>query len=367
VNFSKKIDFEMFTCLPVLVLCLLTTVSVNGNDPQPMLYGLPEREASGLSIGLDWSTLDDNLPALKSIVASFQKLVDEVSKSDMGAEKSGTASGLHASIGIGHRLWRTFSAGTSFSAEIPSPLFHEFKTLKSVDGRYTMPATEGADLFIHARAPQRDVLYHLQEQFLSAVEHQAGVALASVQSTNGWHDYYESGNNRDLTGFVDGTVNCPRAQIGANCLLAPAAPDLDFLANSTVLLAQRWVHNLRAFDALPVPAQERVFGRTKADSKILNPVPANAHIHRTNQFTLNYFIERQAIAFGQPGGPRGLLFLAYANAAQQFDKMLDSMYGYSPIPALPANITDAMLDFTQPTNTAYFLVPSIQLLEQLSQ
>ena len=37
-------------------------------------------------------------------------------------------------------------------------------------------------------------------------------------------------------------------------------------AGGSFVLAQRWVHNLTDFNALPVADQERVFGRTKSDS-----------------------------------------------------------------------------------------------------
>ena len=97
-------------------------------------------------------------------------------------------------------------------------------------------------------------------------------ACASVaEETSSWpyrHDL-------DLTGFIDGTENptlvdapdarrsCPTGRPGAG---------------GTILLLQKWAHDAAAWESLPVETQERVIGRTKADSVELDDKPADSHV-----------------------------------------------------------------------------------------
>ena len=50
------------------------------------------------------------------------------------------------------------------------------------------------------------------------------------------------------------------------------------------MLTQKWVHDLKAFNALAVPDQEKVFGRTKADAVEFSPeeMPDDSHVGRTD-------------------------------------------------------------------------------------
>jgi putative iron-dependent peroxidase len=85
-------------------------------------------------------------------------------------------------------------------------------------------------------------------------------------------------HDRDLTGFIDGTEN--RA--------SPARPRSRLIPRRAgrgrlVLLLQRWAHDVEAWEALPVAAQQAAMGRTKDDSTELEPKPGNSHIARTDQ------------------------------------------------------------------------------------
>ena len=85
-------------------------------------------------------------------------------------------------------------------------------------------------------------------------------------------------DSRDLTGFIDGTAN-------PQLLDAPTAalvPDGQPGAGGSHVLAMRWVHDLDAFDRLPLDQQENVFGRTRPDSiEFMGArLPKSAHIAR---------------------------------------------------------------------------------------
>lgn len=67
---------------------------------------------------------------------------------------------------------------------------------------------------------------------------------------------------RDLLGFVDGTENPTGAAASAAVLIGDE--DADFTGGSYALV-QKYVHDLKAWNALPVEAQERIIGRRKLD------------------------------------------------------------------------------------------------------
>ncbi len=81
-----------------------------------------------------------------------------------------------------------------------------------------------------------------------------------------------------MTGFVDGTANPPIRRTG-KVALAPPGESSD---GGSHIRAMRWVHELDAFNQLSGEEQERVIGRTQADSVELSEAakPLTAHIAR---------------------------------------------------------------------------------------
>ena len=116
----------------------------------------------------------------------------------------------------------------------------------------------------------------------------------------------------DLTGFIDGTANpsCSRRRSAA------LVPDGRPGAGGSHVLAMRWVHDLEASRRLPVADQERVFGRTKADSIELegDAKPPNAHIARVeidDEAGNELPIYRRSVPYGTVA-EHGLYFLAFS-------------------------------------------------------
>jgi putative iron-dependent peroxidase len=101
----------------------------------------------------------------------------------------------------------------------------------------------------------------------------AGVLLALAGHATlaneivGWPYHHD----RDLTGFIDGTEN-PSLVDAMTVAVIPAGEAGD---GGSILLLQQWQHDAVAWEALPVPAQESVLGRRKADSVELDPPAAN--------------------------------------------------------------------------------------------
>ncbi|MEA2247025.1 MAG: porphyrinogen peroxidase [Solirubrobacteraceae bacterium] len=74
---------------------------------------------------------------------------------------------------------------------------------------------------------------------------------------------------------MDGAANPPDRRAPEVALVPPESR-----APGSPVLAMRWVHDLPAFERLPVDGQERVVGRTKCDSVELpaDRKPREAHI-----------------------------------------------------------------------------------------
>jgi putative iron-dependent peroxidase len=168
-------------------------------------------------------------------------------------------------------------------------------------------------------------------------------------------------DSRDLTGFIDGTAN-------PMLLEAPAAalvPDDQRGAGGSHVIAIRWVHDLVAFDALPVADQERVFGRTKPDSVEFtgDALPTTAHIARVqidDEAGGEIPIYRRSVPYGTVA-EHGLQFLAFSADRARFDRMLARMFGTTG-----DGLHDRLLDFTRPVSGAYYFAPSLSTLARLS-
>jgi porphyrinogen peroxidase len=133
-----------------------------------------------------------------------------------------------------------------------------------------MPATQ-RDVWVWVAGAGHDQVFDVASDIVATL---APVAEPATDVT-GW-SYRHS---RDLTGFEDGTENPPLSE-AANIAVVPAGRPGE---GSSVLLVQQWVHKAKDWNNLDVSTQEKVIGRTKADSIELveNIQPAESHVART--------------------------------------------------------------------------------------
>ena len=130
-------------------------------------------------------------------------------------------------------------------------------------------------------------------------------------------------DDRDLTGFVDGTEN-PLDQDAVDATIV-GDEDPSFVGGSYVLV-QKYVHDLVTWDALATEEQERIIGRTKlADIELDDGVkPTNAH----NALTVieeggeEIDILRHNMPFGTASGESGTYFIGYARSPHVLEQML---------------------------------------------
>ena len=127
---------------------------------------------------------------------------------------------------------------------------------------------------------------------------------------------------------------------------------------------QKYVHDLDAWDALPVEEQERVIGRTKLnDIELPDDVkPANSHV-ALNTIVDDDGEERQILRYNMPFGSVGVrefgtYFIGYARNPDVLEQMLTNMFVGNP----PGNY-DRVLDFSTAVTGNLFFVPTADFLD----
>ena len=115
--------------------------------------------------------------------------------------------------------------------------------------------------------------------------------------------------------------------------------------------------DLASFQALKVPDQEAVIGRTKPDSIELEDKPGTAHISRVviEEAGEELEIYRRSTPYGTVG-EHGLYFIAFSAELTRFDKMLARIFGGAD------GVRDRLTDFTRPVSGSYYFAPSLESL-----
>ena len=252
--------------------------------------------------------------------------------------------GLTCVVGIGAVLWdRLFGAPRPVGLH-PLPQF--------AGERQTAVSTPG-DLLFHIRAHRLDLCFELAQRLTERFDGLARV----VDEVHGFRSFDE----RDLLGFVDGTENPEGTAAHAAVTIGDEDPAF---AGGSYVIVQKYLHDLTAWDALPVPEQERVIGRTKlSDLEFDDDVkPANSHI-ALNVIEDENGDEQQILRFNMPFGrvgsrEFGSYFIAYSRLPDVTEQMLTNMFIGNP----PGN-TDRILDFSTAVTGTLFFVPSLDFLD----
>jgi porphyrinogen peroxidase len=252
--------------------------------------------------------------------------------------------GLAVVAGVGSDAW-----GRLFSGPRPAEL-HPFRALSGPKHRAV--STPG-DLLFHVRASRMDMCF----EFVTQVMARLTDGVTSCDEVHGFRYFDE----RDLIGFVDGTENPTGPAAHAAAIVGDADPDF---AGGSYVVVQKYVHDVRAWNTLPVEEQERVIGRTKlSDIELPDEVkPANSHV------ALNTVVEpdgterqilRANMPFGTVGsGEFGTYFIGYAASASVTERMLTNMFIGRP----PGNY-DRILDFSTAVTGNLFFAPSADFLD----
>ncbi len=246
--------------------------------------------------------------------------------------------------GIGAGLWDRL-----FGAPRPAGL-HPFREVAGA--RHLAVATPG-DLLFHIRAHRIDLCFELAQRLTE----RAGASLVTVDEVHGFRSFDE----RDMLGFVDGTENPEGTEAHAAVVIGDE--DAGFAGGSYVVV-QKYLHDLTAWDALPVEEQERAVGRTKlSDLELADDVkPANSHV-ALNTIVDDDGTERAIARFNMPFGrvgarEFGTYFIGYARQPEVIERMLTNMFVGKP----PGN-HDRLLDFSTAVTGSLFFVPAAGFLD----
>lgn len=249
-----------------------------------------------------------------------------------------TTGGVNFVIGFRPELWRSLVPG-----DTPAGVEGFNSEIRGIEG-FVMPQTQH-DALVWLSASAYDVIFDMAR---SVVGDLAGLA-SLAEETSSWsyrHDH-------DLTGFIDGSENPTLLDAPADALIPEGVPG----AAGSVLLLQKWKHNVDAWEALPTAQQERIIGRTKPDSIELTNKPVDSHVARTDQDEFGNIFRRN-MPYGTVHD-HGTMFVGFSSDQKRLSKMLESMAG------LVNGTRDALTRYTQPLTGSYYFVPSVESLRRL--
>lgn len=247
---------------------------------------------------------------------------------------------LGAVVAFGHRVWPELSGGEG--AE-------ELKEFVPY-GKGLAPATQ-YDVMIHILSLRHDVNFSVAQAALAAF----GDALEVKEETHGFR-WVE---DRDLSGFVDGTENPAGSDMRTEVAVIQEGID----AGGSYVFVQRWEHNLKQLNRMSVPDQEMMIGRTKEANEEIDgdARPITSHLSRVDlkENGKGLKIVRQSLPYGTASGKHGLYFCAYCARLYNIEQQLLSMFGDTD------GKRDAMLRFTRPVSGGYYFAPSLDRLLNL--
>jgi porphyrinogen peroxidase len=280
----------------------------------------------------------EHATTVKALAGDLSGLVRSVGFRDLDSR-------LNCVMGVGSDAWDRL-----FGTPRPKEL-HPFREIR---GQHHAVASPG-DLLFHIRSASMDLCFELATQIMSRLDG----AVAVADEVHGFK-YFD---NRDLLGFVDGTEN-PVDQEALDATVI-GEEDADFAGGSYVIV-QKYLHDLKAWNAVPVEQQEGFVGRTKLSDIELDDATKPSFAH--NALTVieengqELKIVRANMPFGEVGkGEYGTYFCGYARSPSRIERMLENMFV-----GLPPGNYDRLLDFSRPVTGTLFFVPSAVFLDDVA-
>jgi porphyrinogen peroxidase len=304
--------------------------------PQPVVGALTR---SAIFLVLSVRQGEDAYARLRAFCGDLSGLIRAVEFRDIEA-------GLTCVAGFGSDVWDKL-----FGAPRPAEL-HPFREIRS--GSRHAVSTPG-DILFHIRARRMDLCFELATQIMDSI----GDIVSVADEVQGFR-YFD---DRDVMGFVDGTENPRGSAAGDAALIGDEDPAF---AGGSYVIVQKYLHNMKAWNALPVEMQERIIGRRKLSDVELSDADKPSYAH--NALTVieengrQLQILRDNMPFGRPGyGEFGTYFIGYCCTPRVTELMLQNMFVGKP----PGNY-DKILDFSLPVTGGLFFVPSATFLDNVS-
>jgi len=260
-------------------------------------------------------------------------LVDVEAVKDALLELQKIADGESVVVGFG------LSLVTALGVEIQGLHVMPVNTAAGLD----IPATPCA-MWLWLRGHDRGELFHrsksLEELLVSAFE------LTDVV------DSFQYNDNRDLSGYVDGTEN-PEGDAAIEAAIVQGQGE--GLDGSSFVAVQQWVHDFDMLDSMTEEEKDNSIGRHISDNEEFDEAPEFAHVKRAAQesYDPEAFILRRSMPWTE-GVNGGLVFVAFGKSFDAFEAILNRMLGHED------GIHDALFNFTKPITGAYFWCPAMK-------
>ncbi len=267
---------------------------------------------------LEFDAADGDGRALAAAIASLR-------------EPRTTMGGVNLVAGFKPEVWRTVAP-----EDTPADLAGFNRDLVGIEG-FVLPATQH-DAVLWLSGSAYDVIFDTARAAIAALE---GVGTVA-EETSSWPYHHDL----DLTGFIDGTENPTLIEATDVVLVPEGEPG----AGGTVLLLQKWAHDAREWECLPIESQEAVMGRRKPDGVELEDKPADSHVASTDQDVFGHVFRRN-MPYGTVTD-HGTMFVGFCREKRPLEAMLESMAG------LVSGKRDALTRYTRPITGAYYFVPS---------
>ncbi|TPR39185.1 Dyp-type peroxidase [Apilactobacillus micheneri] len=248
---------------------------------------------------------------------------------------------LKVTFGFSNSAWEYLFPEAKKPAELEN-----FEPIKGP--KYTAPETD-ADIFIHIRADSEAIVYEVADLIRQYYRDFTEV----TDETKGFR-YFEG---RSIIGFVDGTENPEVQKASSYAIIGDEDPDF---INGSYAFAQKYIHDMDAWNGLKTEDQEKAIGRRKMNDLELedNDKLENSHnvASQDNDDGIEHKIVRMNVPFSNPSeGLTGTYFIGYARHWTVTKRMLENMFGQS----------DRLLDFSDPVTGNVFFIPSITTLNQI--
>jgi putative iron-dependent peroxidase len=280
----------------------------------------------------------------QEVGAVFQRICALVINLNNSGQVRLPDNGATCIMGIGYDAWHRLG--------LPVPLPKELENFKPVvGGKHTAVATKG-DLHFHIKGKIGSICFDMASAIAQVLEPVAD----PVEEVHGFR-YWDG---RSILGFVDGTENPQGDKRAFFGLIGDEDPAYK---GGSYLFVQKYIHDLKAFKALPVEEQEKVFGRYKeSDVEMTDEVkPSNSHSAVANVGD-DLKVIRDNMPFGNmASNEMGTYFIAYASTFSTVQKMLDSMFIGSP-----EGNYDRLLDFSTAKTGSMFFAPSVSFLKRVA-
>ncbi|RIY36726.1 Dyp-type peroxidase [Psittacicella gerlachiana] len=273
------------------------------------------------------------------IKEKFQRLCSLVINLNNTANTRFPEAKASVTLGISAQAWELL--------DLPKPLPKELTPFRAIKGeKHTAPSTRG-DLHLHIRSTEHSYCIDVAANITDLLQEVA----ECVEEVHGFR-YWDG---RSIIGFVDGTENPQGEERRQYGLVGEEDPEYQ---GGSYLFVQKYIHDMKAWRALPVNEQEKVIGRSKADDIEMDDdtKPSNSHTALAN--IGDDKVIRDNMPFGNMGANEmGTYFICYANSFNTVRRMLTNMFI-----GKPKGNYDRLLDFSTAKTGTLFFVPTFDML-----